>query len=159
MGIILKNRRSTFRLPHSFPTTLTSILLSRFANLEPYHSRRSRWGTPCLPFPTLRGGTPYHQGQARGPFGRRGLVRLSRFGQSSRPDFLKVPAGRFARQPPKPLAVLIVWHGAQGACSLARWRELARLLDGGNTWRLLERKRARRHARKYHGLGRFVKQS
>ena len=122
MGILLKNRRSTFRLPHSFPTTLTRILLSRFANLEPYLSRRSRWGTPCLPFPTLRGGTPYHQGQARGPFGRRGLVRLSRFGQSSRPDSLKVSAGWFARQPPKPSALLMVWHGAQAAHAVTETR-------------------------------------
>jgi len=116
MGILLKNRRSTFRSPHSFPTTLTSILLSRFANLD------------TLPFPPLTFGhsmpaIPYTSGRCSLPSGTgAGPVRpvagwfgcLGSAGACA-PDSLKVSAGWFTRQPLKPLALFMVWHGAQGA--------------------------------------------
>jgi len=66
-GKLWRNRRGWFR------TTLTGFLLRAHLfccrgslTQIPLRSRRSRSGTPCLPLPTLRGSTPYHQRQTRG---------------------------------------------------------------------------------------------
>ena len=121
--------------PRGIPTTPTLILLSRFANLDTLSLAPLTLGytMPALAYTSGRYSLPSAAGaRPVRPDARK--IQFSRFGQSSRPDSLKVRAGRFACQQSGPLTLLMVRHGAQGACSLARWRELARLLDGGSAW-------------------------
>jgi len=105
----------------TFHTNLAVFLLhlplvkfSRFANLEPYHSHRTRWGTPCLPLPTLSGKYSLPSAASAGPvrpvagwFGCLGSIG------ALASDDLKVRGRRFTRQPPNQSALLMVWHGAQ----------------------------------------------
>lgn len=106
---------------------LTLILFSRFANLDTLSLAPLTLGytMPALAYTSGRYSLP-SAADARHLRPDAREIQFSRFGQSSRPDSLKVPAGWFARQPPKPLAVLIVWHGAQGAHSVMEPRTQAR---------------------------------
>ena len=95
---------------------LTLILFSRFANLDTLSLAPLTLGytMPALAYTSGKYSLP-SAADARHLRPDAREIQFSRFGQSSRPDSLKVPAWRFTCQQSGLSALLIVWHGAQAA--------------------------------------------